>query len=314
MESIVYVGSIAVCAFVAAELFLAPISHIPQALILIKAKTLALRFVRACAQKQSIRALADQQTVSVICRALVSKLQERGFAIGETEACVLLLTGLVIAFVGIGLFSLSFISPLLCLCSCIAFAPMIAHHIENAKTQKLSHDMPDIFRTLGMALAAGQTFSQAIAYVGKHQKGAAGLAFEEASLKLRCGSSISEVLLDIAQNLHAPGVTFLVTALLISQRTGAPLKELFRKSAGLVEDQEKFKRLLTVKTAQVRMSVRVVVSLPVILICVLSCISRDFQLGLTKPVGMVCLIIAFALDSVALVCMRVLMRGVLRDE
>ena len=57
-----------------------------------------------------------------------------------------------------------------------------------------------------------------------------------------------------------------------------------------------------------------VVSLPVILICVLSCISRDFQLGLTKPVGMVCLIIAFALDSVALVCMRVLMRGVLRDE
>ena len=314
MEMLMYTGSIATLAFVAAYVLLAPIDIGSQALLFITARQKAWMYVRYCSQKPYIQALSNHPTVSPIAQALLTFLEQRGYAVGKADACVLVLCMVVLGFVSITLLSRSLISPLLCLFSCIALAPMLAHHIESAKLQKLSHDMPDIFRTLGMALAAGQTFSQAIAYVGKHQRGAAGIAFEEASLKLRCGSSISEVLLDIAQNLHAPGVTFLVTALLISQRTGAPLKELFRKSAGLVEDQEKFKRLLAVKTAQVRMSVRVVVSLPVVLICVLSCISRDFQLGLTKPVGIVCVGIAAGLDIFALFCMRLLMKGVLHDE
>ena len=52
--------------------------------------------------------------------------------------------------------------------------------------------------------------------------------------------------------------------------------------------------------------------LPVVMICVLALISPDFQEGLLTPVGMGSVALAVALDGVALLLIRRLMRGVLR--
>ena len=82
-----------------------------------------------------------------------------------------------------------------------------------------------------------------------------------------------------------PGIGLLVTALVIAQRTGSPLRGLFQSSAQLVERQGEYERMLAVKTAQVRLSVRIVCLLPVLLVCVLSLISPDFQHGLATVPG-----------------------------
>lgn len=79
----------------------------------------------------------------------------------------------------------------------------------------------------------------------------------------------------------------------------------------LVERQHEIERTLSVKTAQVRLSVKVVCALPVILVGVLSLISTDFQKGLVTPIGTACVLIACALDALALMIIRRLMRGVM---
>ncbi|MGI6755991.1 MAG: type II secretion system F family protein [Atopobiaceae bacterium] len=182
---------------------------------------------------------------------------------------------------------------------------------ERLHKKKLAAEMPGIFRTLAVALGCGQTLSQAIEYVALHERGIAAHGFMRASLRLRCGMKSSEVLSLMVQEIDAPGISLLATALIISQRTGSPLRDLFQKSAMLVERQHEIERTLSVKTAQVRLSVKVVCALPVILVGVLSLISTDFQKGLVTPIGTACVLIACALDALALMIIRRLMRGVM---
>ena len=171
--------------------------------------------------------------------------------------------------------------------------------------------MPGIYRTLSVALGSGQTLSQAVAYVGAHEHGKVARVFARMSLRLRCGASTEEAVDLLARELSVPGAGLLATALVISHRTGSPLRDLLLRSAALAERQEEFERTLGVKTAQVRLSVRIVCLLPVVMMGLLALMSPDFQAGLATPVGIGCVTVASVLVAIALVVIRRLMRGVL---
>ncbi len=177
--------------------------------------------------------------------------------------------------------------------------------------QELLGGMPGVYRTLSVAMASGQTLAQAVEYVGSHERGPAAAAFSRMSLRLRCGVGTEEAVRLLAEELDVPGAELLATALVISHRTGSPLRDLLLRSARLAERQGEFERMLTVKTAQVRLSVRIVCLLPVAMLAVLALISPDFQEGLLTPAGMGCVAVALLLDGVALLIIRKIMRGVM---
>ena len=182
---------------------------------------------------------------------------------------------------------------------------------RRERERELVDEMPGVFRTLAMALGAGETLAQAVEYVGIHERGYAGRAFSDAAMRMRCGMSAEEAMNQLANELDAPGVELLTTALVIAQRTGSPLRELFQKSARLVERQGELDRLLSVKTAQVRLSVRIVVLLPLAMVCLLSLLSPDFQRGMASGVGMGCIVVAALMDGCAVLAIRRLMKGVI---
>ena len=135
--------------------------------------------------------------------------------------------------------------------------------------------------------------------------------FARASLRLRCGVPAEAALKQLAAEMDAPGVDLMATALAISQRTGSPLRELFQRSALLVEQQGEFHRMLQVKTAQVRLSVRIVCVLPVGLVVLLSLISPDFRQGLHTTAGIACLLVGATMDAAALLLIRRILKGVM---
>ena len=188
--------------------------------------------------------------------------------------------------------------------------PIASAALESRRRRAIEREMPAVFRTLAMAMGSGETLSQAVDYLAAHGGGEVAKAFTRTSLRMHCGYPARESLDLLARELDAPGVGLLVTALLISQRTGSPLRSLFRRSARLVERQGEFERMLGVKTAQVRLSVRVVSGLPVIMIALLSLISSGFQRGLSTPVGAACILAAALMDGAAILIIRRLMRGV----
>ena len=239
------------------------------------------------------------------------RLARTGMVVGREEACgILMLTGIAGSAL-LGAFSRSPLGVFVGLLGCLVGVPLWDASRRRARERALVDEMPDVFRTLAMALGSGETLTQAIEYVGVHERGYAGRAFVNAALRLRCGASTEEAMDALARELDAPGVGLLTTALVIAQRTGSPLRGLFQSSARLVERQGEYERMLAVKTAQVRLSVRIVCLLPAMLVALLSLISQDFQNGVTTVPGMASLAVATLMDACALVLIRSMMKGVL---
>lgn len=190
---------------------------------------------------------------------------------------------------------------------CIAFARMI----ERRKTQDLSREMPDVFRSLAVALGSGRTLSQAIEYVGTHEQGRIGSEFAKAALSLHCGGSTAHALEQLETELDVPGIELLATTLSISQRTGSPLRDLLLSSAELAESTVELERSLRTKTAQARLSVRIVCIMPILMVLVLSTLSQEFRAGISTIPGMTCLVLSVLLDAIALFIVRRLMKGVM---
>ncbi|MBQ9317385.1 MAG: type II secretion system F family protein [Atopobiaceae bacterium] len=250
----------------------------------------------------SWRALAD---------GVARRLRAGHVAATRETACALVVAGVAVVAVLAGLFARSLIGLVAGVALCCVGIEVWHSSRERARRRALVDEMPQVFRTLALALGSGETLTQAIEYVGVHESGYAGQAFVQAALRLRCGASTEEAMAQLTRDLDAPGIGLLATALVIAQRTGSPLRGLFQSSAQLVERQGEYERMLAVKTAQVRLSVRIVCLLPVLLVCVLSLISVDFQQGLATVPGTACLLVATAMDGAALAIIRHLMRGVL---
>lgn len=241
---------------------------------------------------------------------ILNRMPEDALHLTIQGACALAVIGAA-AFVAIlGLLSASPLGLLVGLAAVAVGVPVWASARAHADHDALVAEMPGVFRTLSTALGSGQTLSQAIEYVGAHEEGLAGQAFSRVGMRMRCGESCEEALGHLAEELDAPGVDLLTTALVISQRTGSPLKALFQSSAALVERQGDFERSLSVKTAQVRLSVRIVCLLPAILVGALSIISPDFRSGLATLPGMGSIILALFMDAAALLIIHQLLKGV----
>lgn len=245
-------------------------------------------------------------------RTLVATLGSSVPALEERVAAVVLAGGLLVVALATGLL---FASPVAGTSAAAIVAGAVSAR-ELARRRRARREvcasMPGVYRTLSVALASGQTLAQAVSYVGSHERGPVADAFTRMSLRLRCGSSTEEAVDLLARELDVPGAELLATALVISHRTGSPLRDLLMRSAVLAERQGEFERMLIVKTAQVRLSVRIVCLLPVVMIAILALISPDFQAGLLTPVGVGCVALASLLDGTALLLIRRLMSGVLR--
>lgn len=250
---------------------------------------------------------AFSQAAADMARA--SSSMERPLTSGEAEALLFLLfpTG--------GAFGLLFARSVVGLLAVPAVFAWVLNmrHVSRAqvRTKKMAEEMPGVLRTMATALESGNTLVQAVEYVGLHERGLVAESFARASLRLRCGMSVDAALLELADELDAPGIDLLTTALAISQRTGSPLRDLLRRSATLVEQHGEFERLLAVRTAQVRLSVRIVCGLPVVMVCLLTLISPDFRQGLATSSGVVCLCLAGVMDGMALVIIKRIMGSVL---
>lgn len=186
----------------------------------------------------------------------------------------------------------------------------LSHVVERKNREDLLREVPQVFRLLSGALTSGQTLTQAISYVGKRGKGQVSQAFAHAALEIQCGAQAGVVLDEVTQTIDAPSLKLLSCVLQISQRTGAPLAELLENGAQLVEEQGNLKQLLNTKTAQVRFSAQVVMTLPVLLVGLLALISPDFRTGIFSPIGFASLLVAALLDGIALVAMKRIMASV----
>lgn len=184
---------------------------------------------------------------------------------------------------------------------------LLAARRRKNESRELEQAMPEAFGSLAVSLGSGHSLPQAMRYVGAHSREPIKSEFMRVSFAISCGVPAYEALDAMLTRLQAPGLELVVLALKVSQRTGAPLKDLLAEAAAMVGDRIELRRRLDVKTSQARMSARMVAAMPIALSVALSLLSSDFRAGLATVAGAASLGIAFALNAVAWVFIRKIM-------
>ncbi len=266
----------------------------------------------ALASSGAIALLLEKPAWSECAEGLRRKALGSQLELDPSQACsLLLLGGPATAVVG----SILFGSPLWLGLGLLA--PFVGVRVASSmqaerRKKELTETMPILFRALSVAMGSGMTLVQSAEYAGAHVRGEVGEAFGRLALRMRCGEGVEEAIADLVEELPAPGVGLLASALSVSHRTGSPLSTLFSRAAKLVESQGEFERLLAVKTAQVRLSVRIVCLLPAVMVVLLSAISPDFQSGVASPVGAACLCVAALIDALAVFIIQKIVAGAVK--
>ena len=180
---------------------------------------------------------------------------------------------------------------------------------ESRREQRdVEEAMPEAFTALSMSLASGHSLAQGMRFVGAHAQEPVHTEFLRVAAAIDCGISATDALDDLLVRIDAPGLSLVTLALKVSQRTGAPLADLLSEASSMVGERIELKRRLDVKTSQARMSAHMVAAMPAGMCAVLALLSADFRRGLATPAGVGAVVLGLALNAVALVVIRRIMR------
>lgn len=175
----------------------------------------------------------------------------------------------------------------------------LARWLDNRRRNKFNMQLPEALATMSNALRAGFSISQAFDSVV--QQGDAPMCEEFAILQrqLRIGMTLEEALSSMMNRVGSDDLTLVVTAILISRKTGGNITEIFDKISETIRGRMKIERKVKSLTAQGRVQGIIVSSLPFVLGLIMMVLKpkmmTEFIFSITGLVGISLMILLIVL-------------------
>jgi tight adherence protein B len=179
------------------------------------------------------------------------------------------------------------------------FLPYLWMRRKQAKRQSMFEaQLPESLDMLVNALQAGYSLQAAMEFVGRETPAPLGPEFGRFYDEQRLGMEVRMALLRFQERVGTLDARMFVTSLLIQRETGGNLGEVLTNLATLMRERVTFRMQLATLTAEPRMSAKVLASLPLAVVLLISAINPDFVRPLIDtPMGHK--LIAYAACSVA---------------
>lgn len=171
----------------------------------------------------------------------------------------------------------------------------LARWLDNRRRNKFNLQLPEALATMSNALRAGFSISQAFDSVV--QQGEAPMSEEFAILQrqLRIGMTLEEALSSMMNRVGSDDLTLVVTAILISRKTGGNITEIFDKISETIRGRMKIERKVKSLTAQGRVQGIIVSSLPFALGLIMMVLKpkmmMEFLFSITGLIGILLMIL-----------------------
>lgn len=179
------------------------------------------------------------------------------------------------------------------------FVPLLWLKRKQGKRERLFEaQLPESLDMLVNALQAGYSLQAAMEFVGRETPAPLGPEFGRFYDEQRLGMEVRMALLRFQERVGTLDARMFVTSLLIQRETGGNLGEVLTNLATLMRERVTFRMQLATLTAEPRMSAKVLASLPLAVVLLISVINPDFVRPLIEtPTGHK--LIAYAAGSVA---------------
>lgn len=152
------------------------------------------------------------------------------------------------------------------------------------------YDLPDTLGALASSLSAGSSLVQAFDAVARESSGAMQEELQRIIIENRLGTSLPDALEETAVRMNCGDLKMVVMAVRLQASVGGNLSELMKTVANTLRERVKMARHVRALSAEGRMSLWVLMALPVI-VAVFSAITRPeyFQIFYTTLPGVVML-------------------------
>jgi len=158
------------------------------------------------------------------------------------------------------------------------FLPYLWMKRKQVKRAKaFEAQLPESLDMLVNALQAGYSLQAAMDFVGRETPEPLGPEFVRFYDEQRLGMEVRLALLRFQERVGTIDARMFITSLLIQRETGGNLGEVLTNLATLMRERVTFRMQLATLTAEPRMSARVLASLPLAVVLIISAINPNFM-------------------------------------
>jgi tight adherence protein B len=203
----------------------------------------------------------------------------------------------VVALVALvaGLVGLVLGGPLVAVAVAITVCLAVRFHVRRTKAKRqaaFADQLPDVLQLITTALRSGYGITQAIESVAEESEEPARSEFAHVLVETRLGRDLSDSMHALAHRMESKDLEWVVSAIDINRETGGNLSEVLDTVSATIRERGRIARHVRTLTAEGRLSARILLALPLLMLIWQWRVNPDnFEL-LTYGAGLVALVIA----------------------
>ena len=187
--------------------------------------------------------------------------------------------------------------------------PFVSKALTAAREAKYAHAlkkaMPEAVRLLCIALDAGSSLVNALEYAARNCDEPLATELSRVVWDLQAGQGFDEAMRRLRARTGGTEFSYLAVAMEIQHQSGGSLKEVLQSVSSMLQHDIELKQELDTKTAQARLSARVVACMPVALLLVLSLLTQGYLAAFfTSPLGLLLFFSPCLLEVLGVVFVR----------
>ncbi len=238
------------------------------------------------------RLLSSSAAVARLQRYLSqAEIQMRAGKFILVSVCVGAAAGLLMAQLGVAAIFILLAMP------AVGLAPFTyVSIVRRRRFNRFEASFPEAIDLLGRSVRAGHAFSTSLEVIANELAEPVAGEFRTVYEEQKFGLATRDALLNLAERVPLFDVKFFVMSVLLQRETGGNLAEILDKLSYLIRERFKIHRQVRVYTAQGRLSMLILMSLPFFLALLLSFIAPQLmRLLLTDPAGQKLVVIGFVM-------------------
>jgi len=212
----------------------------------------------------------------------------------ETVGSVLLVVLCVLALL-IGALTRSPVAAFATPLCVVIILSVLASNAKDKRQEAIREAVPEALESMAACLGSGFTLLQTFNQVSGDIPGPLGETFARSAHVLEVGGSAERALSELREGAHASELAFVAVALDVQHQSGGAMRQVLDAATDTVKGELALRRSLRVQTAQAKLSARVVVVMPFVLIAAFSLASPGFLMPFFSSV------FGYALLSAAIV-------------
>ena len=223
-----------------------------------------------------IRKLAKIDRFARMLEEAVLQCEARGFATTrESLGSVALVCFCALSLI-VGVVAGSFIAVPATLACLLMVGVVLLGNARDNREEAVREAVPDALESMAACLGSGFTLLQTFRQVADDVPGPLGETFARSAHTLEMGGSAERALEELREGAHASELAFVAVALDVQHQSGGAMRQVLDAATDTVKGELALRRSLRVQTAQAKLSARVVVVMPFVLVAAFSLASPDF--------------------------------------